>query len=149
MSRLHYLLATGFYTGYSPIAPGTAGSLLILIISWFLLPIHIILHIGLIIVILVLGVWTSSRVESDKGRDPSIVVIDEIAGMLIALVACPVSIKMFVIAFIAFRAYDIVKPFPVGLAERLPSGWGIMADDVLAGIYALLTVQILLKVNFL
>ncbi len=149
MSRLQYLLATGLYTGFSPIAPGTAGSLLVLIISWFLLPVHLIIHLLAVLLIFAIGVWSSSFVASDRGHDPSIVVIDEIAGMLIALIACPLNLKAFLVAFVAFRLYDILKPFPADAAERLPSGWGIMIDDVVAGIYAFLTVQILLIFNLL
>ena len=150
MSHLQYLLATGFYAGYSPVAPGTAGSLLAVIVLWFSIPsIPLFVYLILIIIIFAIGVWTSSHVESQKGEDPSIVVIDEIAGMMIALIACPVSIKNFFVAFLAFRLFDVTKPFPVDRAERLPSGWGIMLDDVLAGIYTFLLVQILLIINVL
>ena len=150
MSRLQYLLATGFYFGYSPIAPGTAGSLLALVIFWFLIPLlSISLYLLLITLVFAVGVWVSSYVEAEKGEDPSIVVIDEIVGMMIALIACPISIKEFITAFLAFRIFDVKKPFPVNHAERLPSGWGIMLDDVLAGFYVFLLIQILIRINVL
>lgn len=150
MSQLHFLLATGFYSGYSPIAPGTTGSLLTLLILWFALPLMTLpIYLLLILIIFFVGIWTSSYVESQKGNDPSIVVIDEIVGMMIALIACPVSIKTFAVAFLAFRVFDVTKLYPVNRAEKLPSGWGIMLDDVFAGIYAFLTIQILIKINIL
>jgi phosphatidylglycerophosphatase A len=81
------------------------------------------------------GVWSSSVVEAVWGKDPSKVVIDEVAGMAIGLLFLPVNVKYLLCAFILFRFFDIVKPFYIRKMEDLPSGWGIMADDVLAGVY--------------
>lgn len=143
MSRIQYLLATGLYVGYSPFAPGTAGSLLGLVICWFFLPVSLTTHVLMAVILFFVGVWASLPVESDHGEDPSMVVIDEIVGMLIALIATPVSLINFAAAFLAFRIFDVWKPYPANKAEQLPSGWGIMADDVVAGIYAFAIVQLL------
>ena len=87
------------------------------------------------ILITLAGVWSSSVVEAVWGKDPSKVVIDEVAGMAIGLLFLPVNVKYLLCAFILFRFFDIVKPFYIRKMEDLPSGWGIMADDVLAGVY--------------
>ena len=149
MIRVHFFLATGFYVGYSPVAPGTAGSLLMILIFLLLPALTIVHHLILILIISILGVWSSSRVAEKKGKDPSIVVIDEMAGMAIALLACPVTIITFLTAFLAFRLFDIYKPFPIRTSENLPGGWGIMMDDILAGLFAFFLVQILLITKIL
>jgi phosphatidylglycerophosphatase A len=84
-----------------------------------------------------LGVAAASRIERAAGRkDPSIVVIDEVVGMLVALWALPFQAGEALAAFLCFRLFDIVKPYPIRRLERQPGGWGIMLDDVLAGLYA-------------
>ena len=154
---LPHLIATGFFSGYSPWASGTAGTLAGLLI--YLIPgIESPLLLGSLIVIMFFaGVFSSARVaavvghqltqsaERAKARfqpeghaeaDPSIVVIDEIVGMWITLLFLPKTIPVMVIGFIAFRAMDILKPQPARAMEQIPNGWGIMLDDVVAGIYA-------------
>lgn len=91
--------------------------------------------VSVTLAITLLGVWSSSIVEKIWGKDPARVVIDEVAGMCIGLLFVPVSIKYIVLALILFRFFDILKPLYVRKMEELPSGWGIMMDDVLAGIY--------------
>jgi len=91
--------------------------------------------VSITLAITLIGVWSSSIVEKIWGKDPARVVIDEVAGMCIGLLFVPVSIKFIVLALILFRFFDIVKPLYVRKMEELPSGWGIMMDDVLAGIY--------------
>jgi phosphatidylglycerophosphatase A len=93
------------------------------------------LSVLITLAITLLGVWSSSIVEKIWGKDPARVVIDEVAGMCIGLLFVSVSIKYVVLALILFRFFDIVKPLYVRKMEELPSGWGIMMDDVLAGIY--------------
>jgi phosphatidylglycerophosphatase A len=100
-----------------------------------------ILSIIVTIVITLAGVWSSSIVETIWGKDPSKVVIDEVAGMCVALLFLPVSVKYLLSAFILFRFFDIVKPLYIKRLERLPKGWGIMFDDVLAGAYTNILVQ--------
>lgn len=138
---LYHVIATAAGCGYVPLAPGTAGSILALILvycfypSWWLL--------GLVILVLFfLGVHTSAQMEKIYGPDPSLVVIDEVVGMSISLIYLPRNYWLFLLAFLFFRFYDIVKPPPIHISQKLPGGWGVMIDDVLAGIFALITLQV-------
>ena len=92
-----------------------------------------------------MGVWSAGKAEKAFGRvDPGEVVIDEIVGQIITFLATPkVSWIWLLAGFFLFRAFDIVKPFPARRAERLPGGWGIMLDDVIAGLYALIVLVVL------
>jgi phosphatidylglycerophosphatase A len=98
----------------------------------------------LALAILFLGVWSSNNVESAWGHDSSKVVIDEVAGMLITLAWAPVELIYALIGFVLFRFFDILKPLGIRKAEDLPGGWGVMGDDVLAGIYAFIVLQVLI-----
>lgn len=103
--------------------------------------------IALAVLVTLIGIPAATRVaRAIAKKDPGIVVIDEVAGQLIALIAVPFGWKTFLSAFILFRAFDIVKPPPVRQLESLPEGTGIVLDDVAAGIYALLVMQILLRI---
>lgn len=106
--------------------------------------------IALAILVTLLGVPAATQVSrSCAAKDPQFVVIDEVAGQLIALIAVPMEWKTFLTAFILFRAFDIIKPPPVRQLERLPEGTGIVLDDVAAGIFALMVIQILLYSHLL
>jgi phosphatidylglycerophosphatase A len=148
MPTLARVIATAGYSGAVPIAPGTAGSavglaLLVLVRSsgWPAL------EVSLLVALVAVGVWAASSVERESGQtDPPVVVIDEVAGMLVTLLWLPVGWTGALAGFLAFRLFDIVKPWPASAAERLPGGWGIMADDLVAGLYAWLTVRILISV---
>lgn len=145
MDRLRYIIATGFGAGYSPVAPGTAGSLLatLLLMHFSIRPP---LLFFLFAAVFFAGVWASSYVAADQGRnDPSIVVVDEIAGMMVPFVAVPASWWQAFFAFLLFRFFDVAKPFPIRRVERLHGGWGIMLDDALAGLYALVVFAVLKK----
>jgi phosphatidylglycerophosphatase A len=101
--------------------------------------------IGLAIVVTLVGIPAATRVaRASAKKDPSFVVIDEVAGQLISLIAVPLEWKTFLAGFILFRVFDILKPLPVRLLERLPEGTGIVLDDVAAGIYAIVAMQLLL-----
>ncbi len=143
---LHLFFATGFYSGYSPFAPGTAGSLVGIFI--YLIPgiEQPIILISLSILFFIIGIVTSSHLEKKLGDDPSIVVIDEIVGMWVSLLFLPKQLAVYIGAFLLFRLFDIVKPPPARQVERLSGGWGIMLDDVFAGIYANIIMQIILIV---
>jgi len=91
-----------------------------------------------------IGIWSSNVVSRIWGKDPARVVIDEVAGMCISLLLVPVTIKYVVAALILFRFFDIAKPLFIKKLEKLPGGWGIMLDDVLAGVYANIVLQAVL-----
>lgn len=146
----HNIIATGFGSGYSPIAPGTAGALLAMLIWWgysLLLTdsfsIQLITSI-LVIAFTLLGIWSASIVEKYWGEDPSRVVIDEMVGTWIALLAVPAGAHWgyMCTALVLFRFFDIVKPLGVRKMESLPSGVGIMADDILAGVYGFIVIHL-------
>ncbi len=148
MARAAVLFATAGYIGLIPVAPGTWGAAvgvcLLLLVRLAAAPA---LEALLLAVVLACGVWSATLTERRYGRrDPGAIVIDEVAGVLIALFWIPVGWTGLLVGFVAFRVFDIVKPFPVSVAERLPVGWGVMADDVVAGLYAYLTVRVLAAV---
>ena len=136
-------IATCGGLGYFPVAPGTAGSALGVAIAAALAmvsPRHPWLRIWLIVAaaaMIAIGVRAATRAEAYFGKiDPSEVVIDEVAGQFVTLAGAPdASWKWLAIGFLVFRLLDIVKPFPARRAERLPGGWGIMTDDLIAGAY--------------
>ncbi len=138
-------IATCGPVGYFPVAPGTAGSAVstLLVAALGRAPLErawLALALGAVALsFLLLGVWASARAEAFFGRaDPSHVVIDEVAGQMITFLAMPdASWKWLLVGFLLFRAFDVLKPFPAGRAERAPGGWGIMLDDVIAGGYSL------------
>jgi phosphatidylglycerophosphatase A len=144
-------IATSFGAGYFPAAPGTAGSAvgLALVIAFrqaLLRPLWWVVCLAACTgVLFALGVWSAGKAEKIFGRvDPGQVVIDEVTGQIITFIATPrVSWIGLIVGFILFRAFDIVKPFPVRWAERFPGGWGIMLDDVVAGLYSLIVLAIL------
>jgi phosphatidylglycerophosphatase A len=96
------------------------------------------------VAITLLGIWSSNVVSEIWGKDPARVVIDEVAGMCVSLLFIPVSLKYIIAALVLFRFFDIAKPLFIRKLEKLPGGWGIMLDDVLAGIYANIVLQIIL-----
>lgn len=106
--------------------------------------------VALVIVVTLIGIPAATRVSrSCATKDPQFVVIDEVAGQLIALIAAPLAWKSFLAGFILFRVFDITKPPPVRQLEKLPEGTGIVLDDVAAGIYALIVMQLLLRSGLL
>lgn len=146
LRRAALMLASAGPAGHVPVAPGTAGSA-VGVALWLLVRAAEApgLEAAVIAVVLAAGVWSATVTEQHYGReDPGVVVIDEVAGMLITCFLLPLGILGIVAAFLAFRLFDIVKPYPAGVAERLPRGWGIMADDVVAGLYAYATIRLLI-----
>ena len=145
VNKLANWFSTVLKVGYLPIAPGTWGSLAALVV-WFIIieSTSTVTFIVAIIMIFALGVYTSSITERylDK-KDPSVIVIDEWVGQWIALLFLPKSLLWGLVAFTLFRLFDIWKPYPIKTLDNLPSGWGIMLDDVFAGIYALITIFML------
>ncbi len=135
--HLPRLLATFCGAGYAPVAPGTAGTLAALPLYLLLRRLPLRLYLLLLALLTLLGVQVSSRMEKDWGQDPARVVIDEVVGVLIALVSRTGRPREILAAFALFRLFDILKPPPVSTLERgLPGGVGIMADDMAAGALA-------------
>ena len=123
--------------GTSMPAPGTAGSLVALIAGYFILSAGFIWLALSTLVVLFVGVWASSQYETETGKkDASEVVIDEVAGQWSVLLVAPLSIEAFLAAFLLFRFFDILKPFPVNKADQIKGGIGVMADDMVAGFLA-------------
>jgi phosphatidylglycerophosphatase A len=149
------LIATYFGIGYLRPGPGTWGSaaaaLLWAALAHELSPaLRTPAVCTLAILVTLIGIPAASQVARSLGKkDPQFVVIDEVAGQLIALIGAPLAWKTFVVGFILFRAFDIVKPPPVRQLERLPEGAGIVLDDVAAGIYTFLVMQLLLRFGLL
>jgi phosphatidylglycerophosphatase A len=139
LGKAAVILATWFGMGYFPFAPGTVGTVGAIPLSLALLRCPFSFRVSFFLVFFVLAVWASGRTESLLGtRDPSQVVIDEVAGFLAATVFMQTSWQEVGIAFFLFRFFDIVKPFPAGILDRkLRGGMGIVLDDVAAGGYTL------------
>jgi phosphatidylglycerophosphatase A len=146
MMFIKKLIATGGGLGYIPPAPGTMGAL-----GGWIAAIGIqqysdnafIWLFTLIVLFFFLGVWVSGNLEQVWGKDPSRIVIDEIVGIWISVIFLPTGWIPMIAAFILFRLFDIYKPLFINKAEQLKGGWGIMADDVLAGIYTNLSLQLI------
>lgn len=136
-------LASGFYAGYSPLAPGTAGSLIGVLAYLLLQNLSNLEYIAVVILIFLTGVYIAGEAENIyHEKDSPFIVIDEIAGMLLTFLFLPMGIKILLAGFISFRIFDILKPFPIRVAERrLGGGWGVMSDDILAGVFANLLVR--------
>ena len=139
--NLYKVIATVFGIGYLPKGGGTAASAVYCFV-WIVFP-HPFFSLELLLILFVvtIGVWSASKVERVWGIDSGKVVIDEVAGMMIALLFVPVKIKYVITALVLFRFFDILKPLGIKRTEKFPSGWGVMADDVLSGIYALVIMQ--------
>ena len=137
MRRVAVLVATGFGLGYLPIAPATWASA----------------ATALTLVVTAVAVWVSGPAEKTLGHDAHPIVIDEVAGMMITVCgvpaigfAVPSHILTLIVGFVLFRIFDVWKPPPVGRAQELPGGLGVVTDDVLAGLYSNLVLQILARV---
>ena len=144
MSFIARLIATGFYTGYAPKAPGTAGSLFGLFLYWAIPESKSVYSLVGIALIFFTGVWAANQVEKEtKVRDNQIIVIDEIVGMLITVALFEKTLIWLVVGFLLFRFFDIMKPFPANSSEKIPHGWGVMMDDVIAGIYSALCLRLI------
>lgn len=136
-NRMIKILATGFGAGLSPIAPGTVGTLVGVLICLLFMPFPRSLWFLFVLVFLALSIYIAGEAEKIYlKKDDQRIVIDEIIGLQIAMLPVAINILNLCIAFILFRFFDILKPFPIGNLQGLPGGWGVVADDVAAGIYA-------------
>jgi phosphatidylglycerophosphatase A len=136
------LVSSFFFAGYFPVAPGTFGSLIALLIIWFFVPGFFYILVPISLVLFFVSVWSAGRAEEIFGHDGSQIVIDEVTGMAISLAFVPHRLGYFAAAFFLFRIFDIIKPPPARNAERLKGGWGVTMDDVVAGVYANLVLHL-------
>ncbi|WP_031498740.1 phosphatidylglycerophosphatase A [Bryobacter aggregatus] len=142
------VIATSFYAGYTPKAPGTAGALFGVLLVYLLhrYAFFIDIHFALLSAVLLLpSIWASNQmIDTLQLKDPQCIVIDEVLGQVIAFTAVvQYSWLSYLVAFLLFRAFDIWKPFPVNMFEKLPRGLGVMADDLMAGVYAAFVIYLL------
>ena len=141
-------IATAGGIGYIGKGAGTAAAVAYCTILFFLQASHTALWQPLVLAaILITGVWSAGVLEKSWGHDSNKIVIDEVAGMMITLLFIPVNLKYILTGLLLFRFFDIVKPLGIKKAERLPKGWGVMADDVLAGIYAHMLLRLIIASN--
>ena len=123
--------------GYAPIASGTVGSLVAAVALW-LIPFSPTALLATLVAVTIAGVWAGSRVERALGaKDPGVIVIDEVAGMFLAVLFLPRTLPVLASAFLLFRLFDIWKPYPARQIQELHGGFGVMLDDLIAGAYAL------------
>jgi phosphatidylglycerophosphatase A len=135
--KLITFLATGFYSGLSPFAPGTAGTLVGVFICLLCLPMPWILRLLFVLALLALSFYVAGEAENIyQKKDDQRIVIDEIIGLQITMLPVAINILNLCAGFVLFRIFDILKPFPIRNLQELPGGWGVVADDVGAGIYA-------------
>lgn len=146
IDRVAYFIATAGYVGRVPFAPGTAGSLvgvaLYLLVrlsgSW-------IVEGAVVVLALLAGIWSAQVTERVVGRkDPGIIVVDEVLGMLVTLAFLDVTMSAAAAGFLLFRFFDVLKPFPAGRLEHLRGGFGVMMDDAVAGLYSHIVLRLLL-----
>ncbi|MCK4336340.1 MAG: phosphatidylglycerophosphatase A [Candidatus Aminicenantes bacterium] len=146
MNMTAKILSTFFGAGYAPIAPGTFTSLLIVLLyRFYLVRLDWPIYLVLLLILFFLGVYVSTRFARELNKeDPQIIVIDEVLGQMIPLFLIKPDWLLLAAAFVLFRLFDIIKPFPVNKAEKFPQGWGIMMDDLVAGLYAGIIINIFL-----
>ncbi|HEX9189537.1 MAG TPA: phosphatidylglycerophosphatase A [Vicinamibacteria bacterium] len=136
------VVATAFGSGRSPVAPGTAGSAVGVLLFWPLASLGWRWQLLAALVLFLVGTLAAGRVADRVGRkDPGIVVVDEVVGQWVTLAALPFTPVTAAVGFLLFRVADVVKPWPARDLEALPGGWGIMADDVAAGVWAHLALR--------
>lgn len=144
MNPVIKLLTTWFGLGYAPFAPGTVATLAGIAMA-FIFSSTGYWYFVVIIVLFGIGVIGSQQLEKSLGEsDPRYAVIDEVVGMMVALAGLPITVPIAVCGFFLFRAFDMFKIYPVNKFESLPGGWGIMMDDIMAGLYTNIALHIAL-----
>lgn len=144
LDRLAVLIATGFGVGYAPLAPGTVASLVTVVFLSFV-PFSRVGLVVFLVGVVVVGTWAAQVAErAIGGKDPGAIVIDEVAGMTLSVVAFPLPLTPEVLAagLALFRVFDVWKPPPARQSQRLTGGVGVMIDDLIAGLYALALIAI-------
>ncbi len=147
MRSLAKLLATCFYLGYIPIAPGTLGGSLIGAGIYLLIYQNNIINLAVTVAITILAIWSSGQAEAILGKkDDQRIVIDETAGMLIAMLWLPEKSLLYLgLGFVVFRVMDIVKPLGIKRLQAIKGGWGVVADDLAAGLVTNIILRIVMK----
>jgi phosphatidylglycerophosphatase A len=131
------------------VAPGTVASAVTAVALWLLNPSLPALAASLIVVT-GLGTWAADEAERALGgKDPGVIVVDEVAGMMLAVLAVPLTPAVLLVGFLLFRVFDVLKPFPANVAQRLRGGLGVMVDDLIAGLYALALVVVAMALGWL
>ena len=145
MTNPVHFLAFGFGAGLSPKAPGTMGTLVAVPLFLLLAYLPVYVYLALITAAFLVGIYLCGRTASDLGvHDHGGIVWDEFVGYWITMILVPVTWYWVLAGFVLFRVFDILKPFPIGwLDKKVGGGLGIMIDDVLAGVYALICLQVL------
>ncbi|WP_121356131.1 phosphatidylglycerophosphatase A family protein [Flavisolibacter nicotianae] len=141
------LITTCFGIGYIQKGAGTVAALFCCLL-WYGLKgaeTNWLVQAALLVLLFFLGVWTATIVEKDWGKDSNRVVVDEVHGMLMALFLLPFQWQFVLAAFVLFRFFDIAKPLGVRRMEKFPGGWGVMLDDLLAGLYSNVVLQVVVK----
>jgi len=146
VTKLAVLIATVGGLGYAPIAPGTFGSAAGILIYWLTRHWPMSWQLAIIAVVTVAGTWAATRAAAHFGKeDPGAVVVDEVAGQLVTLAFTGAGMTAAILAFFVFRILDIIKPYPANRFERLHGGTGIMADDLMAGVYGCVLVHLAMR----
>ena len=147
--RTVLFLATGFFIGTVPFAPGTFGSIIGLPICFLISRLDILTALICTILFILFAIWMAGVAEKVlKKKDAGEIVIDEIAGLIVTFFGIPFTLKTVIVGFIIFRAFDILKPFPIGaLEKKVAGGPGIVLDDVLAGLYANLILRLAIYIT--
>ncbi len=137
IDRLALVVATVFGAGYSPLAPGTVASALTVVLLWAI-PFSRVGLVLFLVAVVGIGTWAAHVAERGLGgKDPGTIVIDEVAGMTLSVIALPLTPAVLLSGFVLFRLFDVVKPPPAHASQRLHGGVGVMIDDLIAGVYAL------------
>ncbi|MDD2230151.1 MAG: phosphatidylglycerophosphatase A [Candidatus Cloacimonetes bacterium] len=149
--NIHTFLASFFGIGFMPIMPGTWGSaaafgLYLLIPAAAFSGAGLLYTIPMFLAFCLFSVYASTKAELTLGHDAGSIVIDEVCGYFVAVMFLPKTIIIGVYAFIFFRVFDIAKPFPISRSQRLPKGWGVVIDDLLAGLFANVLTQIIIRI---
>lgn len=153
MKLFSKIIATSFGVGYAPVAPGTAGAVLASAVAYLVQPYLSYTYFQYLLLILIvlgtiLGIIATNNLEDEWGKDPSKIVMDESVGQWITYLFIPFGLTNILLGLLLFRIFDIWKPLIIGRAEKLPGGIGVMADDILAGIFANVVLQILIILVF-
>jgi len=138
-------IASTFGSGFFPIAPGTVGAFIAIVVLYLLPAISAWTLFFSSVIFFFIGVWVSTEAEKKWGHDAGRINWDEVVGMMVTVLALPKVWFIYVVGFLLFRLFDVVKPYPANASQALPRGWGIMVDDVIAGIYSNIILQIVFR----